>query len=99
MALGNKRRDLGLGWCPAVTLAKALEVAREKRQSILQGRDPVTRPSDHGVVSPHASTSPKATDYSHTQLPAVTAAKPVDRLLRDSAATSARRYHDSPRIG
>jgi integrase len=42
IVVGKKRRDLGLGGYPAVTLAKALEAAREKRQSVLQGRDPVT---------------------------------------------------------
>ena len=42
IVVGKKRRDLGLGGYPAVTLAKALEVAREKRQSVQQGKDPVT---------------------------------------------------------
>ncbi len=43
IVVGNKRRDLGLGGYPAVTLAKALELAREKRQSVHQGKDPVTK--------------------------------------------------------
>ena len=42
IVVGNKRRDLGLGGYPAVTLAKALELAREKRQSVQLGKDPVT---------------------------------------------------------
>ena len=42
IVVGDKRRDLGLGGYPAVTLAKALELAREKRQSVQQGKDPVT---------------------------------------------------------
>jgi len=41
IVVGNKRRDLGLGGYPAVTLAKALELAREKRLSVQQGKDPV----------------------------------------------------------
>lgn len=40
--VGEKRRDLGLGGYPAVTLAHAIEAAREKRQAVVQGRDPVT---------------------------------------------------------
>lgn len=39
--VGAKRRDLGLGGYPAVTLAQAIEAAREKREAVLQGRDPV----------------------------------------------------------
>ncbi len=42
IVVGSKRRDLGLGGYPAVTLAKALELAREKRHSVQQGKDPVT---------------------------------------------------------
>jgi hypothetical protein len=41
LVVGDKRRDIGLGGYPAVTLAQALETAREKRQAVLQGRDPV----------------------------------------------------------
>ena len=40
--VGDKRRDLCLGGYPSVTLAHAIEAAREKRQAVLQGRDPVT---------------------------------------------------------
>ena len=39
--VGERRRDLGLGGYPAVTLAQAHETAREKRQAVLQGRDPI----------------------------------------------------------
>ena len=42
LVVGQKRRDLGLGAYPAVTLAQALGTARDKRQAVLQGRDPVT---------------------------------------------------------
>jgi integrase len=42
VVVGHKRRDLGLGGYPAVTLANVLETAREKRQSVRQGRDPVS---------------------------------------------------------
>ena len=39
--VGNKRRDIGLGGFPSVTLAQAREKAREARQNIIEGRDPV----------------------------------------------------------
>lgn len=39
--IGNKRRDLGLGSFPTVTLAQAREKAREARDKIEMGRDPV----------------------------------------------------------
>ena len=41
VVVGEKRRDLGLGGYPAVPLAQAHETAREKRQAVLQGRDPI----------------------------------------------------------
>lgn len=39
--VGNKRRDMGLGAYPAVTLAQAHQKAREARESIDQGNDPI----------------------------------------------------------
>ena len=39
--VGTKRRDMGLGSYPAVTLAKAHEEARAIRDAIGSGRDPV----------------------------------------------------------
>ena len=39
--VGSKRRDIGLGGYPAVTLAQAREKARQARESIIQGSDPV----------------------------------------------------------
>jgi integrase len=39
--VGGKRRDIGLGGYPAVTLAGAREAAREKRSKIQEGMDPV----------------------------------------------------------
>ena len=39
--VGSKRRDIGLGGFPAVTLAQAREKARQARESIEQGHDPV----------------------------------------------------------
>ena len=39
--VGAKRRDMGLGGFPAVTLAQARERAREYRELIFQGHDPV----------------------------------------------------------
>ena len=39
--VGSKRREVGLGAFPDVTLAQAREKARETRQAIAEGRDPV----------------------------------------------------------
>lgn len=39
--IGQKRRSIGLGGYPAVTLAQARESARQKRELIQQGIDPV----------------------------------------------------------
>ena len=39
--VGSKRRDIGLGGYPTVTLAQARDAAREKRQQIREGIDPV----------------------------------------------------------
>jgi integrase len=39
--VGSKRRDMGLGAFPGVTLAKAREKAREARELIEQGSDPI----------------------------------------------------------
>lgn len=38
---GTKRRDIGLGAYPGVTLAQAREKAREAREAIADGRDPI----------------------------------------------------------
>jgi integrase len=39
--VGSKRRDMGLGQFPAVTLAQAREKARQARELIEQGHDPI----------------------------------------------------------
>ncbi|MFZ0791220.1 MAG: Arm DNA-binding domain-containing protein [Chromatiaceae bacterium] len=39
--VGSKRREVGLGAFPGVTLAQAREKARETREAIEDGRDPV----------------------------------------------------------
>ncbi len=39
--VGSKRRDMGLGQYPAVTLAQAREKARQAREVIDQGQDPI----------------------------------------------------------
>ncbi|WP_349281412.1 tyrosine-type recombinase/integrase [Polaromonas hydrogenivorans] len=39
--VGNKRRDMGLGAYPGVTLAQAREKARHARELIEQGQDPI----------------------------------------------------------
>lgn len=39
--VGSKRRDMGLGAYPAVTLAQAHQKAREAREAIEQGNDPI----------------------------------------------------------
>jgi hypothetical protein len=39
--IGDKRRDIGLGGFPAVTLAQARDKARQMRELISQGIDPV----------------------------------------------------------
>jgi integrase len=39
--VGSKRRDIGLGAYPSVTLAKAFEKARKTREAIAEGNDPV----------------------------------------------------------
>lgn len=39
--IGNKRRDIGLGGYPSVTLAKSREKAREAREQVALGIDPI----------------------------------------------------------
>ena len=39
--IGEKRRDIGLGGYPEITLAKAREIALEKKDLIRKGIDPV----------------------------------------------------------
>lgn len=41
VTVGGKRRDIGLGGYPDVTVAQAREKARETRHAIVEGRDPV----------------------------------------------------------
>jgi integrase len=41
ITVGSKRRDMGLGAFPGVTLAQAREKARQARESVDQGQDPV----------------------------------------------------------
>jgi integrase len=43
VSLGGRRRDMGLGAYPAVTLAMARDKAREARELIRQGVDPIDR--------------------------------------------------------
>jgi integrase len=43
VVIGGKRRDMGLGGYPGVTLAMAREKAREAREQIRQGIDPIER--------------------------------------------------------
>lgn len=43
VVVGNRRRDMGLGGYPDVTLAQAREKAREARELIRQGVDPIER--------------------------------------------------------
>lgn len=39
--IGNRRREMGLGGYPDVTLARAMEAAREARDAIRRGLDPI----------------------------------------------------------
>ena len=50
--VGTKRKDIGLGGFPAVTLAKALERARAAKDSIRNGVDPVAerKAKQEGIV-------------------------------------------------
>lgn len=41
IVVGGKRRDMGLGGYPAVTLAQAREAAQQKRVAVSEGRDPI----------------------------------------------------------
>ncbi len=41
VTIGGKRRDIGLGGYPAVTLAKARDMAQANRAAIAEGRDPL----------------------------------------------------------
>ncbi len=41
VTMGSKRRDMGLGAYPAVTLAQAHEKARSAREAVQQGQDPI----------------------------------------------------------
>jgi len=43
VVIGGKRRDMGLGNYPEVTLAKARDKAREARELVRQGIDPILR--------------------------------------------------------
>lgn len=43
IVVGDKRRDIGLGAYPGITLAMAHQKARETRESIINGIDPVER--------------------------------------------------------
>ena len=42
LVIGDKRRDMGLGGFPGVTLSQAREAARTARGSVVQGVDPIT---------------------------------------------------------
>ena len=41
IVIHGRRRDIGLGPYPAVSLARAREIARDNRSAVAQGRDPV----------------------------------------------------------
>ncbi len=41
IVIHGRRRDIGLGPYPAVSLARAREIAHDNRSAIAQGRDPV----------------------------------------------------------
>ena len=51
VTVGGRRRDIGLGGFPSVSLAQAREKAREFRQIIAEGRDPLAerRDSQHAL--------------------------------------------------
>ena len=41
IVIGEKRRDIGLGSCPAVSLAQARSLAADIRSAVAEGRDPL----------------------------------------------------------
>ena len=41
--IGDKRRDIGLGAYPSITLAMAFQKARERRADVEQGIDPIAQ--------------------------------------------------------
>ena len=41
VSVGGKRRDIGLGGYPAISLSQARQLARETKQQIAQGIDPI----------------------------------------------------------
>ena len=53
----GRRRDIGLGPYPAVSLARAREIAHDNRSAIAQGRDPIAEKREAGLrrcpVHPH----------------------------------------------
>ena len=49
IVIHGRRRDIGLGPYPAVSLASAREIARDNRSAIAQGRDPVAEKREAGL--------------------------------------------------
>lgn len=76
IVVGDKRRDLGLGGYPAVSLAKARQKAEEYRAAVAAGIDPTLRPEEpEPVVIPtfaecarlcHQANAPKWKNQRHT---------------------------------
>ncbi len=57
IVIGGRRRDIGLGAYPAISLARAREMAHENRVAVAEGRDPVEekREAREAALSPSAS--------------------------------------------
>ena len=49
IVIHGRRRDIGLGPYPAVSLARAREIAHGNRSAIAQGRDPIAEKREAGL--------------------------------------------------
>ena len=49
IVIDGRRRDIGLGPYPAVSLARAREIAHDNRSAIAQGRDPIAEKREAGL--------------------------------------------------
>ena len=49
IVIHGRRRDMGLGPYPAVSLARAREIAHGNRSAIAQGRDPIVEKREAGL--------------------------------------------------
>ena len=49
IGIHGRRRDIGLGPYPAVSLARAREIAHDNRSAIAQGRDPIAEKREAGL--------------------------------------------------